>query len=161
MLRMAVLVVFLASLSFTLQAGELIDRTDRFTQKRELKWISHVRSETPAEMGLTASIVFAIGDLPSAALVHLAGSFDGLEYANCHMTDWVADGVPLKPSSNSYQVLPRKDSSRSIEIVTSIFTVTQLKQLASAQMVEYRLCRDEGRVPTEDQAGLRDLVSRL
>lgn len=150
-----------AALSFTLQAGELVDKTDRFTQKRELKWISHIRSETPSEMGLTASILFPSGETPSGALVHLAGSFERLEYANCHMTDWLADGAPIKPASNTYQVLPRKDSPRSIEIVTSVFTVSQLKQLASARLVEYRVCRDEGRLNDKDHAGLRDLVNRL
>jgi len=161
MLRNATLVALSFALFTTAHAGELLDRTDRFTQKRELKWVSHIRSEAPSEMGLTASIVFLPGDVPGNALVHLAGSFAALEYTKCHVTDWLADGIPVKPKSNSYQALPRNDSPRSIEIVTSIFSIPQLKQLAAAQQVEYRVCRDEGRIPAVDHDGLRELTKRL
>lgn len=161
MLRMIIATILAISLSLSITAGELVDREDRFTQKRELKWISHVSSETPAKMGLTASIFFHPDGHPGRAVVHLAGSFERVEYASCHMTNWLADGEPVKPESNSYQALPRNDSPNPIEIVTSVFTISQLKKLAAAQLLEYRICRDEGSVPEKDHAGLRNLVSRL
>lgn len=160
-LRMLATAFLAAVLSVAAQAGELVDKTDRFTQKRELKWISHVRSEKSSEMGLTASVYFHVNERPSRVLMHLAGSFGALKYVDCHVTDWLADGARVKPELNTHQVLPRNDSPRSIEIITSVFTVSQLKQLADAQLIEYRVCRDEGRVVADDHAGLRELVSRL
>ncbi|XXF10202.1 hypothetical protein J3Q00_07580 [Pseudomonas sp. D2-3] len=161
MLRKAALAGIAAVLGFSVQAGDLVDKQDRFTQNRELKWISDFRSEAPAKMGLSVSIVFTPEGAPSRALVHLSGSFDRLEYVNCHMTDWLADGVPVKPSSTNYQVLPLRGSSKSLEVVTSVLTIPQVKQLAAARSVEYRVCRDEGRVPVEDKIGLFNVVSRL
>lgn len=153
--------LFAALANSSLFAGELIDQEDRFTQKRELKWVSHVRSSDPAELGLTASVYFVGSAVPANALVHLAGSFDRLEYASCHSTAWLADGVPIKPSATSYQTQPRKGSPHSIEIITSVFTISQLRKLATSQSIEYRICNDEGRVPAEDHAGLRQLVGKL
>lgn len=156
-----IMFLFTALVNPALLAGELIDQQDRFAQKRELKWVSHVRSSDPSELGLTVSVYFAGSAEAANALVHLAGSFDRLEYASCHSAAWLADGAPIKPSETSYQIQPRKDSPHSIEIVTSVFTIPQLRKLAESQSIEYRICRDEGRVPAEDHAGLRQLVGRL
>ncbi|MDG9926116.1 MULTISPECIES: hypothetical protein [unclassified Pseudomonas] len=156
----AFIVIALLSMQVA-QAGELINTTDRFKQKRELKWISSVKSSDASQMGLTASVFFKGQGTPEKALVHLAGSFDRLEFAQCNGVDWLADGVPVERLSGTYNTVPRRDSPKMIEIMVSIFSVEQLRQLAAASVIEYRVCRSEGRVPDEDAAGLRQLVAAL
>lgn len=138
-------------------AGELVDKHDRFEGKRVLKWLSSVKSSDAQAMGLSASLVFS-GDMPVGALAHIAGSFERLEFDRCHSQHWLADGEPVTPSDTSYQTHPRAGSPRVLEIMTSIFTVSQLRQLAAASVVEYKVCSVEGRVPLEDIEGIQRLL---
>lgn len=142
-------------------AGQLTDQVDRFEQKRELKWESSIRSDNPAQMATNATVFFAKDSSPLNGLVYLYGSFESPRYASCHSVKWLADGVPVSPSSNLYRGSPRKGSDRTIEIVTSVFSVAQLREIAHAKLVEYKVCNDEGKVAEEDLAGLRELTDRL
>lgn len=141
-------------------AGELTDRHDRFEQKRDLQWLSSVRSADPQAMGLTASVVFS-SDQPVKVLAHLAGSFARIEYADCNKVHWLADGTPLEIESSTYRLLPRNEPGAYIEMFTSIFTVEQFARLARASVVEYKVCNTEGVLPAEDLAGVRQMIDRI
>ena len=142
-------------------AGQLTDQVDRFEQKRELKWVSSIRGGDSAQMGTNASVVFSKDNVALNGIVQLAASFESLRYSRCNSARWLVDGTPMVPLSTEYQAYPRKDSSRSVEIVTSIFTAPQLREIGRANLVEYKVCNDEGKVAEEDLAGLRELTDRL
>lgn len=141
-------------------AGELTDRYDRFEQKRDLQWLSGVRSADPQAMGLTASVVFN-GDQPINVLAHLAGSFERIEYADCNSVHWLADGSPVRPKTSTYRLLQRNQPGAYIEMFTSIFTVDEFVRLARAKVVEYKVCNTEGVIPAEDLDGMRQIAARV
>lgn len=142
-------------------AGQLIDQHDRFTQKRELKWMSDVRSADPQAMGLNASVYFVNGDRPFQVLAHLAGGFEQIEYANCNQVYWLASGEPVTPIEQQYKILPRKVQGTYLEVFTSVFSVEDFQRLASAASVEYKVCNTVGAVPVEDLEGLRQIQALM
>lgn len=139
-------------------AGELVDKMDRFTQKRKLAWMSSLRSSDPAAMGANTSVFFK-GDEAVRVFVYLAGGFEKARFRSCDRTYWLADGQPVTAESYSYkQTDLDAPPVRKLELLTSVFTPAAFKQLASAQVVEYKVCESEGVVPAEDVEGLRQTL---
>lgn len=161
MLKFLIVGLIILSRVNLVAAGELKDQYGRTAQKRELKWFSSVKSSDPAAMGLTAWVFFGNGSRsPMFVTAHLAGMFSQLQYSTCNTIYWLVDGRPITPDETSYQEIPR-GGGRSVEVITSTFSVKQFQQLVKAETVKYKICTTEGVVPQEDLEGVRRMMSAL
>lgn len=80
------------------------------------------------------------------------------KYTYCHTVDWLVDGKVMRLGPVKYSQMEQPD--RRIEFISQPVTLEQLRQLGNAKKIEYRLCKDEHEISSEDIDGLRDLAER-
>lgn len=80
------------------------------------------------------------------------------KYTFCNTVDWLVDGRPTRLAPIKYSQMELPD--RRIEFFSQPVTLEQLKALGKAKKIEYRICKDEHEISSEDIAGLLDLAER-
>lgn len=80
------------------------------------------------------------------------------KYASCHTLDWLVDGQPLKLGDSRHSQWDF--SGRMTELISQRVTLSQLRTLAAARSIEYRICKDEHVLPDEDIEGLREFAEQ-
>lgn len=133
------------------------DKVDRFTGRREISW-SH-----QAQHGLAANYNVAFHDGAKASTLKprivLAGTSPTWKYLKCNTTYWLADGKRVEPISRDHD--GKVSRGFVVELVSSVFAMDDLRTLANAKSVDYKVCNDEYILYESEMDGLRQFVQAI
>lgn len=144
-------VIFTASV----QAGGLIDKTDRFTGNRNVRWNSVPFK--PETFGVS-SYAFYLKDTaePAAYGLSLLTWADQWQFLDCHRINWLVDGAPAPELKSKY--IHEMAGSATSERFEFRVDRDALKKMASAKLVEFSICGQEYKVSNEDLGGIRQVL---
>lgn len=153
------LTVLLLGLSIAGPSQGIEVENDRFTGKRSVS-----NTVSPAKGDLQTPIrVFKVaqeqtGQVTYGAIFMTVAS--EWRYLRCHSFDWLVDGEPMKPiepAAHRGEVM-RGGAVSVLEVMYMGLSREQFQQLADAQKVEYRICRDEFQLTGEDLVGIKEVL---
>nr|WP_019365240.1 hypothetical protein [Pseudomonas luteola] len=125
---------------------------DRFTGETTISWIS------PAVFDTMVPNLFAkpSNSASNNAMLFLSGSSKTWRYLHCNQTYWLVDGRPIKPT---FQKHDGKMGGRGVvEYIYNEFSLEQVKSMASASKVEFKICNDEYQFTQEQIDGFKQVV---
>ncbi|WP_025804626.1 hypothetical protein [Pseudomonas chlororaphis] len=137
-------------------AGVFKDEVDRFNGSRSVSWMSI--PEEAEGFSLSTMAFYPKGyAAPYAYRIELLTRADRWQYLDCHHSDWLVDGVrdPYLEMEYSNTVA----GSSTMERFTKRVDRQNLERLASAKLVEFKVCGTEGKVSEKDMDGLRKVVN--
>ena len=153
------IVVALVGMSIAGPSQGIEVENDRFTGKRSVS-----NTVSPAKGDLRTPIrVFKVAQEKTGQVTYGAIFMTVARewrYLNCHSFDWLVDGEPMKPiepAAHRGEVM-RGGSVSVLEVVYMGLSRDQFQQLADAQKVEYRICRDEFQLTVEDLVGIKEVM---
>ena len=151
--------VVLVALSIAGPSQGIEVENDRFTGRRSVS-----NTVSPAKGDLKTPIrVFKVAQEKTGQVTYGAIFMTiarEWRYLNCHPFDWLVDGEPMKPiepPAHRGEVM-REGTVSVLEVVYMGLSRAQFQQLADAQKVEYRICRDEFQLTEEDLLGVREVM---
>lgn len=141
--------------SLNAYAGSFTDKIDRFTGSRSVSW-----SSIPGKSGDFAMSAFAFypkgAARPLMYKLSLLTWGENWQFLDCHHSNWLLDGKPAPQLNFEYKhEMAGSAASERFELRAGR---TELEKIASAKLVEYSLCRKEGRLSESDLAGIRRVL---
>lgn len=155
MLYRAPLAVLTLAVTTSASAGVFKDETDRFTGNRAVKWDS-LPSQASEFSFSTVALYLKSSAEPGFYKVQLLTWGDRAEFRECHHTNWLVDGV-LDPYLE-YEYSSTSAGSGVIERFDKQVDRTNLQRLASAKVIEFRICGTEGKISQGDMEGMRKIL---
>lgn len=144
---------FLVSISAS--AGVFKDETDRFTGNRAVTWDSLPAQANDFSFS-TAALYLKGSPEPGYYKVQLITWGNSAEFRECHHTNWLVDGV-LDPYLE-YEYSTTSAGSAVIERFNRRVDRTTLQRLASAKLIEFKVCGTEGKISQSDMEGMRKVL---
>ncbi len=156
MRAISICVLLAASALSTAHAQEVSDDTDRFTGAREIKY------QSPPAFGgpQVSSYINLKGDggksFYSIVSVYTSSRAGGWQYLRCKTMHWLVDGQPFQMPEPVYQgsVL----TGGVLEHFVLNMSQDQMRALAQAATVEFKICNDEFKLSPTDHNGLRQVI---
>jgi hypothetical protein len=145
------------SFSAASQAGVFEDKTDRFTGMRSVAW-----NTIPAgaeSFAVTTAAYYSKGSpAPDGYVFEIITYAKTSQFDGCPYVDWLIDGetapdLKAKYSSNSA-------GSATIERFSMSPDRATLTKLASAKLVEFKVCNVESSIGSDDMGGLRKVLEK-
>ena len=136
-------------------AGVFKDEVDRFNGSRSVTWTS-IPDEAEG-FSFSTLVFYPKSDAaPFAYSIEIMTRADHWQYLDCHHTDWLVDGVrdPYLEMEYSHSMA----GSSTMERFTKRVDRQNLERLASAKLVEFKVCGTEGKISEKDMEGLRKVV---
>ncbi|MHA6235224.1 hypothetical protein [Pseudomonas fluorescens group sp. PF-69] len=137
------------------QAGALLDKTDRFTGNRSVRWNS-----LPAQSegwGFSSYAFYPKGyEKPYAYGLSLLTWAERWQFLDCHHINWLIDGEPA--SDLKFEYSHEMAGSATTERFDMRADRPTLERLASAKLVEFSVCGKEDKISDIDLAGIRQVL---
>lgn len=166
-MKMAFSAVFLGcaffSISCVAYGQNVTDKVDRFTGVRTILYGNPADALEDAPK--IASAIRVKDGVPSASIAIFTVSYSGgrsrssWRYLRCHSVNWLVDNQPMKLPSVVHrgEVIHGGVEERLFQSLS----VDDLRKMASAELVEYKICNDEYKFQSLDMEGLRELIQTL
>lgn len=138
------------------QAGVFEDKTDRFTGVRSVAWQT-IPSEAESFAVTTAAYYSKGSPTPNEYFFEIITYADTSQFAGCPYVDWLIDGEPAPDLKTQYS--SESTSSATIERFAMRPDRATLTKLASAKLVEFKVCNVESSIGSDDMAGLRKVLT--
>lgn len=150
------LAVALLAISATSHAGVFEDKTDRFTGVRSVAWQT-IPAEAESFAVTTAAYYSKGSPTPNEYFFQIITYANTSQFAGCPYVDWLIDGEPAPYLNAKYS----SDSTGSATIERFAMTPDRatLTKLASAKLVEFKVCNAESSISSDDMAGLRRVLA--
>lgn len=130
------------------------EKQDRFSGVKTYSW-----NAGPNYRPLSPALFMNAGpDGVKDGLVVLSGTFREWEYLRCSQTYWLADGERVLALSQDHD--GTTGGAGVIEHVSSLFGVAELRKIAAAKSLEYKVCNDEFRLTADQLAGFKLAISK-
>lgn len=133
-------------------AGVFGDKTDRFTGSRVVAWTT-----IPSGAETFAVSTFAFypkgQTKPYQYQVQLITYADSMQYYDCNQVDWLVDGQSAPYLTTKYSA--DRSASAAIERFDIILDRAALQKIATAKLVEFKVCGTESSINEADMAGLK------
>lgn len=152
----------LASLSASAQVR---DEQDRFEGKRKLGYTSVERVELRVPRFDFVTLFDEAGNAEAVSFMVTIGNSStrdrasAWQYLSCHSLRWLVDGSPISLPDPIHR--GRVIRGGVIETLLVRVPIDEARRLATAQMVEYRICNDQFAMPASAISGLREMLGKL
>jgi hypothetical protein len=152
--RAATLVIGLIAPAIA-QAGVFEDATDRFTGLRSVSW-NTIPSQAESFAVSTVALYSKGSAAPNQYLFQIITYSSTSQFDGCPYVDWLIDGEPASGLQAKYS----RDGagSATIERFTLRPSRETLVKLASAKLVEFKVCNVESSISPDDMGGLRKVL---
>lgn len=139
----------------TAQAGIFEDKTDRFTGVRSVSW-NTIPSQAESFAVSTVALYSKGSAAPNQYIFQIITYSSTSQFDGCPYVDWLIDGEPATGLQAKYSRVGA--DSATIERFTLRPSRETLAKLASAKLVEFKVCNVESSISPDDMGGLRKVL---